>query len=54
MIFGKFYKYSFFQRIPILSDENNTRFALYADGAFVLHFEKGELSDFFFANRQSF
>ena len=26
MIFSEFYKYSFFQQIPMLSDENNKRF----------------------------
>ena len=31
----------------MLSDENNKRFALSADGAFVLHFEKGETFHFF-------
>ena len=55
MIFSEFYKYSFFQRIPILSNENNKRFSLSADGAFVLHFEKGETFPLFsFPKRKKF
>ena len=46
MIFSEFYKYSFFQQIPILSNKNNKRFALSADGA------GGIFLYFFFFRRQ--